>query len=86
MRAGGLTAVLLIAIAISSATGSAAAEGAATGGADVIDGTPEPVKPGETSSYADVMSASRLGSLIQATVGSCGGWGRRCRNLAGLAA
>lgn len=31
------------------------------------------------------MSASGLGSLIQATVGSFGGWSRRCRNHAGLA-
>ena len=48
-------------------------------------GWPEPVKLGETTSYADSMSASVLGSLIQATVGSLGGWGRRWRNLAGFA-
>ena len=46
---------------------------------------PEPVKPGETVCYADLMSASGLGSLIQAMVGSWGGWGRRCPNRAGLA-
>ena len=46
----------------------------------------EPVKPGETTCYADLLSASGLGSLIQATVGSFGGWGRRCPNRAGLAA
>ena len=46
----------------------------------------EPVKPGETTSHADLMSASGVGSLIQAMVGSFGGWGRRCRNRAGLAA
>ena len=33
----------------------------------------EPVKPGETTSHADLMSASGVGSLIQATVGSFGG-------------
>jgi hypothetical protein len=48
-------------------------------------GVPEPVKAGETSSYADLMSASGVGSLIQATVGSLGGRGRRCPNRAGLA-
>ena len=46
----------------------------------------EPVKAGETTSHADLMSVSGVGSLIQATVGSFGGWGRRCRNRAGLAA
>ena len=46
---------------------------------------PEPVKPGETTCYADLMSASGVGSLIQATVGSFGGVGRRCPNRAGLA-
>jgi hypothetical protein len=47
---------------------------------------PEHVKLGETVSYADLMSASGVGWLIQATVGSFGGVGRWCRNLAGLAA
>ena len=46
----------------------------------------EPVKPSETTSYADLMSASGDGSLIQATVGSLGGAGRRWWNRAGLAA
>ena len=36
---------------------------------------PERVKGDETTSYADWMSASRLGSLIQATSGSFGGVG-----------
>ena len=49
-------------------------------------GAPEPVKAGETTSHADLMSASGVGSLIQATVGSLGGGGRRWRNRAGLAA
>ena len=35
----------------------------------------EPVKPGETTCHADLMSASGVGSLIQATVGSFGGVG-----------
>ena len=47
---------------------------------------PEPVKPVETTCYADLMSASGVGSLIQATVGSFGGSGRRCPNRAGFAA
>ena len=47
---------------------------------------PEPVKPDETTCHADLMSASGVGSLIQATVGSFGGRGRRCPNRAGLAA
>jgi len=46
----------------------------------------EPVKPDETTSHVDLMSASGVGSLIQAMVGSSGGVGRRCRNRAGLAA
>lgn len=46
----------------------------------------ELVKGRETDGHADLMSASGLGSLIQATVGSLGGVGRRWRNLAGLAA
>jgi uncharacterized protein YqgV (UPF0045/DUF77 family) len=46
----------------------------------------EPVKPVETTCYADLMSASGVGSLIQATVGSFGGSGRRCPNRAGFAA
>ena len=46
----------------------------------------ELVKGCETDGHADLMSASGLGSLIQATVGSLGGVGRRWRNLAGLAA
>ena len=46
----------------------------------------EHVKAGETVSYADLMSASGVGWLIQATVGSFGGVGRWCRNLAGFAA
>jgi hypothetical protein len=33
----------------------------------------EPVKAGETTSHAELMSASGVGSLIQATVGSLGG-------------
>ena len=49
-------------------------------------GVPEPVKPFETTLYADLMSASGEGSLIHATVGSFGGMGRRWRNRAGLAA
>ncbi len=47
---------------------------------------PEPIKAGETTSHADLMSASGLGSLIQATVGSFGGVGRWWRNRTGLAA
>jgi superfamily II DNA or RNA helicase len=47
---------------------------------------PEPVKADETTSHAFLMSASRDGSLIQATVGSLGGWGRRWPKRAGLAA
>ena len=61
----------------------------ATGGVlakDEPGGESELVKAGETSSYADLMSASGVGSLIQATVGSLGGDGRRCPNRAGLAA
>ena len=46
----------------------------------------EDVKPFETLSQPDLMSASGVGSLIHATVGSFGGTGRRWRNLAGLAA
>jgi hypothetical protein len=46
----------------------------------------QPCKAGETTSHADLMSASGEGSLIQATVGSFGGVGRRWRNRAGLAA
>src|SRR6266487_6382847 len=46
----------------------------------------EPVKHFETRSGHAVCAASWLGSLIQATVGSLGGSGLRCRNLAGLAA
>ena len=46
----------------------------------------EHVKAGETTSHADLMSAWGVGWLIQATVGSFGGVGRRCRNRAGLAA
>ena len=45
----------------------------------------ERVKGDETTSYADWMSASRLGSLIHATLGSFGGVGGRCRNRAGFA-
>ena len=45
---------------------------------------PEPVKACETTFHADLMSASGVGSLIQAMVGSFGGWGCWCRNLAGL--
>jgi len=45
----------------------------------------ERVKGDETTSYADWMSASRLGSLIHATWGSSGGVGGRWRNRAGLA-
>lgn len=47
---------------------------------------PESVKPDETTSHSFWMSASREGSLIQATDGSRGGWGRRWRNRPGLAA
>jgi hypothetical protein len=46
----------------------------------------EHVKAGETVSYWDLMSASGVGWLIQATVGNFGGVGRWCRNRAGLAA
>lgn len=46
----------------------------------------EPVKPIETSAHSFCMSASRDGSLIQATVGSLGGVGRRWRKRAGVAA
>ena len=46
----------------------------------------EPVKHFETRSCHAVCATSSVGSLIQATVGSFGGWGRRCRNRAGLAA
>ena len=49
-------------------------------------GAAEPVKPVETSSHSFWMRASRDGSLIQATVGSLGGVGRRWRKRAGLAA
>ena len=45
----------------------------------------ERVKGDETTSYADWMSASRLGSLIHATSGSFGGVGGWWRNRAGLA-
>ena len=45
----------------------------------------EPVKGCETFGHADLMSASRLGSLIQAMVGSAGGSGWRCPNRAGFA-
>ena len=55
-------------------------------GDDDIRPAAEPVKAGETTSYADLMSASGEGSLIQATVGSFGGDGGWCRNRAGLAA
>jgi len=47
---------------------------------------PEPVKHFETRSCHAVCAASSVGSLIQATVGSFGGSGWRCRNRAGLAA
>ncbi len=46
----------------------------------------ERVKSGETTSHADLMSASGVGSLIQAIVGNFGGVGRRWRNRDGLAA
>ena len=46
---------------------------------------PERVKGDETTSYADWMSASRLGSLIQATSGSFGGVGGWWRNRPGFA-
>ena len=47
----------------------------------------EPVKEFETTfGQSFCMSASREGSLIQATVGSLGGEGRRPRNRSGLAA
>jgi len=49
----------------------------------------EPVKPDETRSYEAFCvgsPSSTFGSLIQATVGSFGGSGRRWRNRAGFAA
>ena len=48
----------------------------------------EPVKHLETRSYDAfcATSSSATGSLIQATVGSFGGCGRRWRNRAGFAA
>jgi hypothetical protein len=52
----------------------------------VHDPRSERVKGDETTSHADWMSASRLGSLIHATSGSFGGVGGRCRNRAGFAA
>jgi hypothetical protein len=52
---------------------------------EMTDGA-EPVKDFETrAGYLFCMSASREGSLIQASVGSLGGVGRRCRNRSGLA-
>ena len=45
----------------------------------------ERVKGDEATSYADWMSASRFGSLIQATSGSFGGVGGWWRNRAGFA-
>lgn len=45
----------------------------------------ERVKGDETTSHADWMSASRLGSLIHATPGSFGGVGGWWRNRAGFA-
>ena len=47
---------------------------------------PEPVKHFETRSGHAFCATSWSGSLIQATVGSFGGSGRRWRNRAGLAA
>ena len=47
---------------------------------------PERVKGDETTSYADWMSASRVGSLIHATSGRAGGVGGWWRNRAGFAA
>ena len=47
---------------------------------------PEPVKQFETRSYDAFCMTSSLGSLIQATVGSFGGSGRRPPNLVGFAA
>jgi len=44
----------------------------------VVVCTREDVKAGETVPYADLMSASGVGSLIQATVGSFGGVGSWC--------
>ena len=41
---------------------------------------------GARAGYLLCMSASREGSLIQATAGSLGGVGRRCRNRSGLTA
>jgi len=55
------------------------------GGWVLDDGTSERVKGDEADSYADWMSASWLGSLIHATVGSFGGDGGRWRNRAGFA-
>jgi len=48
-------------------------------------GQAERVKGDETTSHADWMSASRLGSLIHATSGSFGGVGGWWRNRAGFA-
>ncbi len=45
----------------------------------------ESVKPGETRGVYALCVASWRGSLIQAMVGSLGGWGRRV-NRVGLAA
>jgi hypothetical protein len=47
---------------------------------------PEPVKHFETRSYEAFCCVSSMGSLIHATVGSLGGWGRRPPNRVGLAA
>ncbi len=53
----------------------------------VDSGVAEPVKGFETrAGYLFWMLASREGSLIQATVGSLGGAGRRPRNRSGFAA
>jgi len=52
-----------------------------------LTGVAEAVKQFETtSSHRLVMSASGVGWLIQATVGSLGGAGRRCPKRPGLAA
>ena len=49
------------------------------------DAVTESVKPGETRGVYALCVASWRGSLIQAMVGSLGGWGRRV-NRVGLAA
>ena len=63
-------------------------QGKRVGSVEPLGGSPEPVKPDETSVYDAFCAASPLGvafgSLIQATVGSSGGSGLRCRKRAGF--